>query len=126
MADMIEAYTFRLAVGGGTIPLHIGDRIGSMSKIKALVLCVGLSGSLAPANGAFAEGTARHFHRHTPAHAPRQTAVGGGFYHSRQTYISPSVGVPPVGSTMPEAPVNTIPPGQPAAICGAGPYPACH
>jgi len=105
-----------------------------MSKIQRIFLCAGLGALLASPSAAQVQGAGtRHSHhavghRHIQRFAPpaaRQSAAGG-FYHAPQTYVTPSIGVPPIGSTAPEAPVNTIPPGQPAAICGAGSYPSCN
>ena len=105
-----------------------------MSRLQRIFLCVGLGVLLAFPSAAEAQGVGTRHSHHAAGHrhiqrsaspAARQNAAGG-FYHAPQTYGTPSIGVPPIGSSMPEAPVNTIPPGQPAAICGAGPYPSCN
>jgi len=102
-----------------------------MSRLQRIFLCVGLGVLLAFPSAADAQGVGTRHSHHAAGHrhiqrsaspAARQNAAGG-FYHAPQSY---GTGVPPIGSSMPEAPVNTIPPGQPASICGAGPYPSCN
>jgi len=100
-----------------------------MPKFQAIVLCVGLSALSAAPCAALAEATGARHHKHSAhGHAPNAARQGaaGAIQGSRQIYMAPAVGVPPIGSTTPEAPVNTLPAGQAAPICGAGPYPACH
>jgi len=101
-----------------------------MSKLQRIFLCGGLGVLLAFPSAAEAQGVGtRHSHHAGHRHIQRsssaaaQRSATGGFYHAPQ---SNGTGVPPIGSSMPEAPVNTIPPGQPASICGAGPYPSCN
>lgn len=100
-----------------------------MSKFQLIFLCVGLSALVVAPDAAPAHETRVRHHKHSAhGHAPRAPAArpgaaGGG---SRQIYMAPAVGVPPIGSTTPEAPVNTLPAGQGAPICGAGPYPSCN
>jgi len=144
IADMIRADAGPVEPACGFEPWPPG-RESLLPNAKSIG-CLALAALLATSLSAFAQGapeskSAWTRTKDSPHHAAPSVGAagspatrlhhhhghiaGGAAHRSSGRYAAP-VGVPPIGWTAPEAPVNTVPPGQPHAICGAGPYPSCN